>query len=71
MDHVKYPTITEGEMSNIHEEHKTQVVKDFTEAAKSLNKVSLHKELEVGFMSMIQKTYKSCFIYEYTIVTVR
>ena len=48
MNDVKYPTDTEEEMSNIHKEHKTEVVKDFTEAAKSLNKVSLGSELEVG-----------------------
>ena len=63
MDHVKYPTNTKQEMSNIHEEHKTQVLKDFTEAAKSLSNVSVHKELEVGFVCMIQKTYNSCFNY--------
>ena len=48
MNHVRYPTDTEEEMSNIHEEHKTQLVKNFTEAAKSLNKVVLQNELEVG-----------------------
>ena len=48
MNHVKYPTDTEEEMSNIHEEHKSQVVKDFTDAAKSLHKVNLQSELEVG-----------------------
>ena len=52
MDRVKYPTNTEEELSSIHEEHKTQVVKDFTEAAKSLNKALLQRELEVSYVNV-------------------
>ena len=51
MDGVNYPTNTEEEMSDIHEKHRTVVVKDFIEAAQSLNKVDLQRELEVSWIS--------------------
>ena len=53
MDDVKYPTKAEEDMSKIHEEHKTQVVKDFAEAAKSLNKAVLQRELQVCYVIML------------------
>ena len=70
MDDVKYPTKTEEDMSKIHEEHKIQVMQDFREAAKSLNKAPLYRELEVGFGCMIHMSFSSCFNYVYSIVKI-